>query len=507
MERGGLMKDIKRLLIANRGEIASRIQTSCRVLGIESVCIYSFQDANLPYVREADHAYPIAGDSVKETYLNIEQILKIAKASQAQAIHPGYGFLSEQAEFAQAVQEAGLIFIGPSSDVLAMMGDKIKARERMQALNIPLLPGCHDTRLSDDALYEKAKESGFPILIKASAGGGGRAMMICEEPTHFHTNLTSIREEAEKLFGCGLVFIEKYLKNSKHLEVQMLSDTHGHHLHCFERDCSAQRRKQKVIEEAPAPALTPSLRDHLHEVSLNITQGIDYLGAGTLEFIQDADHPEAIYFLEMNTRIQVEHVVSEIIAQIDLVAWQIRVCMGQALPFQQKDLQVKGHAIELRLYAEDPEGGFFPTAGLLKACSFPGMAQCRWDHTYQSHNEISLLYDSMIGKLVVWDETRELAIQRAILALERLELAGPDNNRDHLIYLLKSDAFQSGQITTTFIEANPQPETSWQTLSEHQQADYLAAYFLSETSDVESPSTKQPKLWEKTSLREFRITS
>ncbi len=505
------MKELKRLLIANRGEIASRIATSCRVLGIESVCIYSREDANLPYVYEADHAYPLIGEGVSDTYLNISQIIGVAKQAKAQAIHPGYGFLSEQVEFSKAVNDAGMIFIGPSTDVLSIMGDKIQAREKMQSLNIPLLPGCHDTSLNDQSLLAKAKEIGFPVLIKASAGGGGRAMSICEDSSHFIKDLKAIRNEAEKLFGSDLVYIEKYLKDSKHLEVQVLSDAHGHHLHCHERDCSVQRRKQKVIEEAPSPNLSSELREYLCKVSIDITEGLHYLGAGTLEFIQDVNDPKSIFFLEMNTRIQVEHVVSEVITQIDLVAWQIRACMGYVIPFQQKDLTAKGHSIELRLYAEDPEANFFPTAGKLNHCLFSGMAQCRWDYTYECENEISLLYDSMIGKLIVWDETRELAIRRAILALERLKLSGLDNNRDHLIYLLKSEVFQSGKMTTTYIEDHPEAELEWGELGEEEQAQYLAAYFLSELNFSDNKNLAEPRSegrtpWNSDSLNNFRVT-
>lgn len=508
------MAEGKKILIANRGEIARRIQSSCRVLGMTAVAIYSQEDRALAYVREADEACALEGETLAETYLNGAQIIALAQATSCHGLHPGYGFLSEDADFAAAVEAAGLVFIGPSSSTIAVMGDKIAARKKMQQLGVPLLPGHEASGADPKGFLAAAEAMGFPVLIKASSGGGGRAMAVVERAADFLQRFEAVLLESEKLFGNRLVYLEKYLARSKHLEVQVLSDQHQHHLHVFERDCSSQRRRQKVIEEAPAPSLTPAWRDKICNIATTIAKEMDYCGAGTVEFIQDLDQPENIYFLEMNTRIQVEHVVSEVITQMDLVAWQIRVAFGEALPFGQKDLRVKGHAIEARVYAEDPEAQFFPTSGTLSHCHCPALPQTRWDASYEAGDSISLLYDAMIGKLIVWDENRDLAIERLKQALMAMEIGGVVNNLHHLLQLIDSKAFREGSIATSDIESmDLNPKLDFATLDQGEQASLLAAHLFTKgghsgtapLAETTEGTTASPSPWQDPDLACFRL--
>ena len=399
---------IKKLLIANRGEIACRIIRSARALGIRTVAVYSEADANAMHVRTADSARLIGPASAAQSYLVIEKIIAAAKTEGAEAIHPGYGFLSERAAFADACKEAGLIFVGPSADAIRAMGDKARAKSLMGKAGVPLTPGYHGEDQSDDLLADEAAKIGFPVLVKASAGGGGRGMRIVEAAEDLQGAMDAARREAKAAFGDDTLLLERYLGRPRHVEVQVMADSHGNVLHLHERDCSIQRRHQKVIEEAPAPNLTDVTRKQLTDAAVAAARAIDYVGAGTCEFLVDEDGSP--YFIEMNTRIQVEHPVTEMITGLDLIELQLRVAGGEALPLTQDEVQCNGSAIEARLYAEDPTRGFLPQTGTLTAFDVPSIpGRVRVDTGVQTGDTISVHYDPMIAKVVAWSETRDLA--------------------------------------------------------------------------------------------------
>ena len=443
-------KPIHKLLIANRGEIVRRIQATCRVMGIETVAIYAGNDSALPYVAEADTACKLEGGSLAETYLNIEQIVTIAKRAGADAVHPGYGFLSENASFAEAVSQSGITFVGPPAKVIALMGDKAESRKLCETIGVPVIPGYSGVAQDTKTLTAAAKKIGFPVLVKAAAGGGGKGMRVVEEESALTAALESAAAEAKSAFGNDRLLLEKYLQQPRHIEVQVFSDTHGNHLHMYERECSIQRRHQKIIEESPAPHLPSTTREKMFDAAVKITRHIGYVGAGTMEFILDASGE--FYFLEMNTRLQVEHPVTELVTGLDLVKLQIEVAEGKKFSFSQQDVTQSGHAIEARLYAEDAERDFLPSPGTLSAFVLPHHPHLRCENGYLAGTTISPNYDPMIAKLAASGKTREEAIGALLHGLSETQIAGVTTNRAYLMRILNSKPFRSGKTSTDFVK-------------------------------------------------------
>jgi 3-methylcrotonyl-CoA carboxylase alpha subunit len=440
-----------KILIANRGEIACRVMRTARRLGIRTVAVYSEADAGALHVASADEAVLIGPAPARESYLNIAKIIAAAKESGAEAIHPGYGFLSENAAFAEACAAAGLVFIGPSVEAIHAMGSKSEAKAIMAKAGVPLVPGYHGADQADALLLKEAKRIGYPVLIKASAGGGGKGMRRVEAAAEFAAALAGARREAKAAFGDDRVLIERYVERPRHVEIQVFADNHGHALHLFERDCSIQRRHQKVIEEAPAPGMTAERRRAMGEAAVAAARAIGYSGAGTVEFLLAADG--AFYFMEMNTRLQVEHPVTEMITGLDLVEWQLRVAAGEALPLEQEQVRCSGHAFEARLYAEDPAKGFLPATGRIHHLRWPTAdAKTRIDTGIRPGDEISVHYDPMLAKLIVWGEDRAIALRRFQAALAGCQVAGVANNIAFLARVAGHPAFAAGEIDTHFIE-------------------------------------------------------
>lgn len=440
---------IKKILVANRGEIALRVLKTAREMGIKVVTVHAEDDKDLPHSLFADESYSLGSGALSETYLNKTKLLSIAKKCGADAIHPGYGFLSENAEFASLVEKSGLIFIGPTAESIVLMGDKIGSKQALEKINIPMIPGYHGDDQNVEHLAKKAKEIGFPVLIKASAGGGGKGMRIVHQENELLEALQGAKSEALKAFSNDKVLIEKYVVNPRHIEVQLMSDTHGNHLHFFERECSIQRRYQKIVEETPAPNLTNELRLKICETAVHIASGINYRGAGTVEFILSPDNN--FYFLEMNTRLQVEHPVTEMVTGSDLVKCQIMVAQGDKLPFKQSDIKQKGQAIECRIYAEDPDNNFMPTIGHIDLIGTPTLRDVRLDCGFMDGTDVGVNYDPMLAKLVVWGETREIAISKTILSLDEVLFLGVKTNRDYLKRILGHREFIAGRTHTHFI--------------------------------------------------------
>lgn len=445
-----MTKKIKKILIANRGEIALRVIQTARELGIKTVTLYTDEEIGLPHCTAGDESYSLGTGALKETYLNQEKILAIAKACGADAIHPGYGFLSEKAAFADLVRKSGLIFIGPSSESIELMGDKKTSKIKIQELGVPSIPGYHGENQDLAHLQKEAKKIGFPVLVKASAGGGGKGMRIVESESEFASAFEGAKREALNAFGDDTVLLEKYITSPRHIEIQVMSDSHGNHLHLFERECSIQRRYQKIVEESPSPAVTPELRKKMTEAALKITKGINYLGAGTIELILDTDGQ--FYFLEMNTRLQVEHPVTEMVTGLDLVALQILVAEGGELPFKQEELKQKGHAIEVRLYAEDPDNNFLPSIGQIKLIGKTNLRNVRLDSGYLDGNEISISFDPMLAKLIAWGETRDLAADKLNEALNEVVFLGVKTNRNYLKRILSLAEYRQGLTFTHFVK-------------------------------------------------------
>ena len=443
------MASIRKILIANRGEIACRVMRTAKQLGIQTVAVYSQADAGAPHVAMADQAVLIGPGPVGQSYLVAEKILQAAAQSGADAIHPGYGFLSENADFAKAVEKAGLTFIGPTGDSIDLMGNKAAAKRRMIEANVPCVPGYEGKDQSDEVLIAEGEKIGYPIMVKAAAGGGGRGMRLVEKSADLANAITAARSEAENAFGSGELILEKAIVKPRHVEVQVFADTHGNIVHLGERDCSVQRRHQKVIEEAPCPVMTETLRDAMGAAAVEAAKSINYRGAGTVEFLLDASG--AFYFLEMNTRLQVEHPVTEEITGLDLVALQIKVAEGGQLGMTQEDVRLCGHAIEVRLYAEDPSNNFLPSTGLVSLFSQLARPGVRYDTGISSGQEISPFYDPMIAKLITYGDNREAARKLMIEALHETALFGPRTNRDFLIACLENDKFTSGDFSTAFI--------------------------------------------------------
>ena len=411
----------KTVLIANRGEIACRIIATCRRLGVETVAVYSDADADARHVRLADRAVRIGAAEARKSYLDMDRIIQAAKDTASQAIHPGYGFLSENAGFARKLRDAGLTLIGPSPETMDLMGSKAAAKAKMEAADVPLIPGYHGDDQDDDTLKAEAERVGFPLMLKAAAGGGGKGMRVVHSGTDFDEALKAARREASGAFGDERMIIERYLPTPRHIEAQVFADTHGSTVHLFERDCSSQRRHQKIIEEAPAARLDDKVRQQLLDAAVRAAEAVDYVGAGTVEFLVDG---EAFFFLEMNTRLQVEHPVTECITGLDLVEWQLRVAAGEALPLKQDDIHASGHAMEARIYAEDPDQGFVPSTGRIDALVLPENSGVRVDSGVESGDEVSMHYDPMIAKLIVHDTTREACLARLNQALAASFVAG-----------------------------------------------------------------------------------
>lgn len=443
-----MSKQIKKILVANRGEIALRVQKTAHRMGIETVAIFAENDRELSFVREATEAFTLGEGSLRDTYLNIEKILHCARKSGADAIHPGYGMLSENHFFAKSVEDAGLIFIGPSSEHVQQMGDKKEAKGVAEQINIPLVPGYHGAAQGLEKLTTEAQKIGFPLLIKASAGGGGKGMRIVRDPQNFADELRLARSEAQKAFGQDQVLLERYIENPRHVEVQVLGDGRGGAWHFYERDCSIQRRYQKIVEEAPAPHLKTTIREKLWADACNLVKTLKYRGVGTVEFMVCG---EEYYFLEMNTRLQVEHGVSEMITGHDLVAWQIKVARGEEVALKQEEIPLLGHGVEVRVYAEDPDNHFLPATGRLQEQSLYPQENTRIEQTYHHGSTITSSYDPMIAKLLAWGHTREQAIKKLQVLLEVKPFLGVKSNRDYLLRILKNKRFIAGEVHTGFI--------------------------------------------------------
>ena len=457
-----------KILIANRGEIACRVAATAKRMGIQTVAVYSDADANSKHVQECDQAVHVGGSAPKDSYLHWERILQAAIDTGAQAVHPGYGFLSENEDFAKACVAKGLVFIGPPASAIQAMGLKAESKQRMQKAGVPLVPGYHGADQSPQLLQREADAMGYPVLIKASAGGGGKGMRIVEKSTDFADALASCQREANNSFGNDAVLVEKYVQRPRHIEIQVFADTQGNCVYLFERDCSVQRRHQKVLEEAPAPGMTAALRKQMGEAAVAAAKAVNYVGAGTVEFIveQEAyDKPESMkfYFMEMNTRLQVEHPVTEAITGLDLVEWQLRVASGESLPLQQDQLRMHGHAIEARICAENPDNNFFPATGVLQVYRKPNCTSfevathdnksgaVRIDDGVREGDSISPFYDSMVAKLIVLGETRDQALAYLDAALAQTRIVGLTTNVQFLRHVLKTDSFKTAKLDTALI--------------------------------------------------------
>ncbi len=444
------MPQIQKVLIANRGEIALRIIRSCRECNVKTVAVYSRPDAAAPHVMAADESVFIGEAASSESYLVIDKIIDAAKQTRSDAIHPGYGFLSENAQFALRCREEGIIFIGPKPEAIDLMGDKTKARELMAKADVPYPPGTESAMEDIDAARSVADEIGYPVLVKAAAGGGGKGMRIVHDPGNFNKSVKAAKSEAKNAFGDDRVYIEKYLEEPRHIEFQILADEAGHTVHLFERECSIQRRHQKVIEEAPSSVLTPELRQRMGNAAVNAAKACNYVGAGTVEFL--VDKHLNYYFLEMNTRLQVEHPVTELITGLDLVALQIDIANGKPLPFTQDDLKVNGHAIECRIYAEDPSEDFMPSTGRLLKHRIPAGHGVRVDAGVEEGQDVTINYDPMISKLCTHGPSREKAIQKMLRALKEYEIAGVRTTIPFCEFTLRHPAFAGGRYDTHFVQ-------------------------------------------------------
>ena len=468
---------IRRLLIANRGEIACRIIRTCRRLGVETIAVYSSADKQARHCRLADQAIEIGASAPSASYLNIERIIQAALDSQADAIHPGYGFLSENAAFVRAVSEAGLIFIGPRAETIEAMGSKAAAKQIMATADVPLIPGYHGDDQSEDALRRAAGTVGYPIMLKAAAGGGGKGMRVVPSADEFSEHLAAARREAKGAFGDDRMIIERYIETPRHIEAQIFGDHHGQVIHLYERDCSSQRRHQKIIEEAPATGLSDRTRAMLLEAAVRAGKAVDYVGAGTVEFLVDTA-TEAFFFLEMNTRLQVEHPVTEAITGLDLVEWQLRIASGEPLPLGQSDIKAVGHAIEARLYAEDPQRGFLPSSGTISLLKFPASTQMpssdqhpsfRLDAGVDAGDSVGIDYDPMIAKLIVHAQTRHDCQKHMLNVLRQSAVGGLSTNLAFLQDLIRSQAFSQATIDTglldrsldTILNHEPPPWAVW----------------------------------------------
>ena len=441
---------MKKILVANRGEIAIRVMKTAQKMGIKTVAVYSTIDRNAPHVKFADEAVWIGEAPSNQSYLLGDKIIEVAKSLNVDAIHPGYGFLSENADFAEEVEKNNLIFIGPKSKAIRVMGSKLAAKEAVMGYNIPMVPGVDHAIIDIEEAKKTASAIGFPILIKASAGGGGKGMRVVEKESDFESQMNRAISEATAAFGDGSVFIEKYVASPRHIEIQVMADSHGNILYFFERECSIQRRHQKVVEEAPSSILTPELRKKMGEAAVMVAKACDYLGAGTVEFLLDEKHN--FYFLEMNTRLQVEHPVTELISGVDLVELQIKVARGEALPMQQEDLVIRGHAMELRVYAEDPTNDFLPSVGHLEVYQLPTGEGVRVDNGFEQGMDIPIYYDPMLSKLITYGKTREESIQLMLKAIDDYKIEGVQTTLPFGKFVFEHEAFRSGNFDTHFVK-------------------------------------------------------
>ncbi|MDD0853333.1 biotin carboxylase N-terminal domain-containing protein [Halobacteriovorax sp. GB3] len=485
------MREIKKILIANRGEIALRVIKTAKEMGIKTVTIYTEKEKSYPHSYMGDESYCLGEGALSETYLNQAKIIDIAKKSGADAIHPGYGFLSENGTFADRVISEGIIFIGPRSESMLIMGDKKTSKQKMEELGIPLIPGYHGDNQEENFLREQAVKIGFPVLVKASAGGGGKGMRVVWKEEEFLEGLQSAMREAKNAFGDDTVLIEKYITNPRHIEVQVMSDSHGNHLHFFERECSIQRRHQKIVEETPSVALSDELRKEITESAVAISSGIDYLGAGTIEYILDDDG--RFYFLEMNTRLQVEHPVTEMVTGVDLVRMQIIAASGQRIEMKQSEIQQKGHAIEVRLYSEDPDNNFLPATGKISCVGYPLLNGVRLDSGYVDGNEVTVNFDPMLAKLIAWGESRESATEKILNSLDDIPFLGVKTNRDYLKRILSTEEFAKGITYTHFVETF-KDKLLKKDETEHQIAMAIAAFLINERK--QKPAQSGQSVWQ-----------
>ncbi|HEX8270338.1 MAG TPA: acetyl-CoA carboxylase biotin carboxylase subunit [Flavobacterium sp.] len=441
---------MNKILVANRGEIAIRVMRTAKKMGIKTVAVYSVADRDALHVKYADEAICIGEAPSSESYLSIPKIIAAARQLNVDAIHPGYGFLSENAHFAEEAERNNIIFIGPRKKAIEIMGSKLAAKDAVKQYDIPMVPGCDEAITDIPKAKIIAKEVGFPILIKASAGGGGKGMRVVENEAEFESQMDRAISEAVAAFGDGSVFIEKYVTSPRHIEVQVMADSHGNIVHLFERECSIQRRHQKVVEEAPSSVLTPELRLQMGEAAVLVAKSCDYLGAGTVEFLLDENHN--FYFLEMNTRLQVEHPVTEMITGVDLVEWQIRIARGEGLPMRQDELKIAGHAVELRVYAEDPVNDFLPSVGHLDVYQLPTGEGIRVDNGFEQGMDVPIYYDPMLSKLIAFGQTREEAIQIMLGAIADYHVQGVQTTLPFGKFVFEHNAFRSGNFDTNFVK-------------------------------------------------------
>ncbi len=516
----------RKVLIANRGEIARRVIAACREMGIRTVAVYSEADSDAPFVAEADEAYLLGDAPALQSYLDIDKILAVAQQADVDAIHPGYGFLAEHADFAQRCQQAGIAFIGPDSAVIRLLGDKGEAKRLAQRAGVPILPGFIPQKpLTPDQnfflqvsttrqvaptqrkkfchLLQQARQIGFPLLLKAVAGGGGKGMRIVADESEFLHAVESASREAESAFGDPRLMLERYLPRPRHIEVQILADQHGKVLHLHERECSIQRRYQKIIEESPSPALDAATRAAITEAAVRIAQAAGYTNAGTVEFLlEETAQGARFYFMEVNTRLQVEHPVTEMVTGLDLVQWQLRIAMGEALPFEQQDILSRGHAIEARLYAEDPGNDFAPSLGRLEAWQTPQLPNVRIDSGVERGAVITHHYDPMLAKVIAWGETRKHARRRLLHALQQIAVLGVRTNLALLIEVLAHPDFQAGKLHTRFLHDHPE---LMQPAAAEPPAEVLLALAMLASRTAPRPSAKPtlPNIWEQ--LGHWRI--
>ncbi len=480
---------MKKILVANRGEIALRVMKTIKQMGIKSVAIFSEADRNAPHVRFADEAICVGPAPSNQSYLLGDKIIEIAKSLSVDGIHPGYGFLSENADFAEKVEQNGITFIGPKSHAIRIMGDKLSAKETVKNYDIPMVPGIDEAVTNLDKAIEIANEIGYPILIKASAGGGGKGMRVVEKEAKLEEQMKRAISEAESAFGNGAVFIEKYVSSPRHIEIQILADTHGNVLHLFERECSVQRRHQKVVEEAPSTILTPQLREKMGQAAIDVAKSCDYVGAGTVEFLMD--EKKNFYFLEMNTRLQVEHPVTELISGMDLVEQQIRIARGEVLSVSQKELKITGHALELRVYAEDPTDDFLPSVGTLERYRKPSGPGIRVDDGFEEGMEIPIYYDPMLSKLVTYGKDREEALQLMLEAINLYEVRGVATTLPFGKFVFNHDAFRSGDFDTHFVKNYYTPKVLEEEVKEEA---YLAALMAMKQYQADQKKLRLPEV-------------
>jgi len=494
------VRKIQKILVANRGEIALRVMRTAREMGIKTVAVFSEADRSALHVRYADEAIAIGPAPSSESYLRMDKIIAAAKLTKADAIHPGYGFLSENEDFAELAERNGIIFIGPSTKAIEIMGSKLAAKAAVSKFNVPLVPGTSEPITDIDAAKSLARKIGYPILIKASAGGGGKGMRIVDREEQFVEQMERATSEAKSAFGDGSVFIEKYITKPRHIEFQILGDQHGNVVHLFERECSIQRRHQKVIEEAPSSILTPEKRKLMGEAAINVAKSCGYYNAGTVEFI--LDEKLDFYFLEMNTRLQVEHPVTEQITGLDLVKLQIQIAQGEELPFRQEDIKMNGHAVESRVYAEDPSNNFLPDIGVLRTYTRPQGAGIRVDDGFEKGMEIPFYYDPMIAKLICHADTRTAAIDKMIRAIDEYEITGLETTLAFCRFVMKHEGFRSGNFDTRFVENYFTPnELITATHNEEEKlAAAIAVVLMNGNSNIRQNESPSSSRWKKSRL-------